>query len=99
MTELDSCSTCDNAGLKISPDSLAYIFYTSGSTGSPKGVADTHRNVLHNIMRYTNSLKIAPVDRLTLLQSCSFSGSVSSLFLRVAEWWDVISVCAAKRQR
>ena len=69
-----------NPKISISPDAFAYIFYTSGSTGRPKGVVDNHRNVLHNIMRYTNSLKIAPEDRLTLLQSLSFSGSVSSLF-------------------
>ena len=66
--------------LAISPDRLAYLFYTSGSTGKPKGLADTHRNVLHNIMRYTNSLHICVTDRLTLLQAASFSGSVSSLF-------------------
>ncbi|HEX6010968.1 MAG TPA: non-ribosomal peptide synthetase, partial [Geminicoccaceae bacterium] len=31
-------------------------------------------------MRYTDSLRIGCADRLTLLQSCAFSGSVSSLF-------------------
>jgi amino acid adenylation domain-containing protein len=66
--------------LALSPDLPAYIFYTSGTTGQPKGVVDSHRNVLHNVMRYTNSLGIRADDRLTLLQSCSFSGSVSSLF-------------------
>jgi amino acid adenylation domain-containing protein len=76
----DSARLGDNPDISISPDDFAYIFYTSGSTGRPKGVVDNHRNVLHNIMRYTNSLKIVPEDRLTLLQSCSFSGSVSSLF-------------------
>jgi amino acid adenylation domain-containing protein len=70
----------DNPNNFISPDSFAYIFFTSGSTGKPKGVVDNHRNVLHNIMRYTNNLHICSDDRLTLLQSCSFSGSVSSLF-------------------
>jgi amino acid adenylation domain-containing protein len=64
----------------IEPDAPAYIYYTSGSTGRPKGVVDTHRNVLHNVMRYTNSLGIDRDDRLTLLQSPSFSGAVSSLF-------------------
>lgn len=61
-------------------DDIAYIFFTSGTTGLPKGVFDTHRNVLHNIMRYTNSLAIGPEDRISLLQDPSFSGSVSSLF-------------------
>jgi iturin family lipopeptide synthetase A len=30
------------------PDTLAYLQYTSGSTGDPKGVMVTHRNILHN---------------------------------------------------
>jgi amino acid adenylation domain-containing protein len=80
LDRLDSSLSTANPALTIAPDALAYIFYTSGSTGRPKGVVDTHRNVLHNIMRYTNSLRICAEDRLTLLQSCSFSGSVSSLF-------------------
>lgn len=67
----------------VSPDALAYVFYTSGSTGAPKGVVDNHRNVLHNVLRYTNNLRITAHDRLTLLQSCAFSGSVSSLFCAV----------------
>jgi amino acid adenylation domain-containing protein len=70
----------ERPGLRVSPDTVAYIFFTSGSTGEPKGVFDSHRNVLHNIRRYTNALTIGPDDRLTLLQSCAFSGSVSSLF-------------------
>ena len=69
-----------NLDLPIAPGARAYIYYTSGSTGRPKGVLDLHRNVLHNVMRYTNSLEIASEDRMTLLQGPSFSGAVSSLF-------------------
>jgi amino acid adenylation domain-containing protein len=64
---------------ELNDDRLAYIFYTSGTTGSPKGVFDSHINVLHNIMRYTNSLNIDHRDRISLIQSCNFSGTVSSL--------------------
>ena len=65
---------------QVSPDALAYVFFTSGTTGKPKGVMDSHRNVLHNVLRYTNNLQITGDDRITLLQTLSFSGSVSSLF-------------------
>ena len=77
---LDESGANAAPGLVVAPDAGAYIFYTSGSTGRPKGVLDTHRNVLHNVMRYTNSLHLTADDRLTLLQGPAFSGAVSSLF-------------------
>lgn len=52
-------------------DRPALISYTSGSSGMPKGVVDTHRNVLYHVMAFTNALGICPDDRLTLLHSLS----------------------------
>jgi amino acid adenylation domain-containing protein len=80
VSRLDGGLSDQDPALALGPDLLAYVFFTSGSTGRPKGVFDCHRNVLHNIMRYTNNLRIGPDDRLTLLQAPSFSGTVSSLF-------------------
>jgi amino acid adenylation domain-containing protein len=59
---------------------LAYILYTSGSTGEPKGVMQSHRNVLHYIRVYTNNLHLNADDRLTLLSSYCFDASVMDIY-------------------
>jgi amino acid adenylation domain-containing protein len=69
-----------NLGLPLAAEALAYILYTSGSTGDPKGVVQNHRNVLHNIMKYTNGTHLCADDRLSLLLSFSFSGAVTNTF-------------------
>ncbi len=69
-----------NPQVSIAPEALAYLLYTSGTTGTPKGVMQTHRNVLHHIRVYTNTLKIGPDDRLTLLPSYSFDAAVMDIW-------------------
>jgi amino acid adenylation domain-containing protein len=64
----------------VRADSLAYILYTSGSTGQPKGVMQNHRNVLHYIRVYTNNLHINADDRLTLFSSYCFDASVMDIY-------------------
>jgi amino acid adenylation domain-containing protein len=66
--------------VSVTPDDLAYVLFTSGSTGAPKGVMQSHRNVLHNTMKLATGLAIRADDRLTLLSSPSFGASVSDIF-------------------
>lgn len=47
----------------IAPDRLAAITYTSGSTGQPKGVCNTHRTFLQWVQRTTNAFHISAKDR------------------------------------
>ena len=68
IDELGDAPT-ENLSLTISPDRLAYMRYTSGSTGEPKGVLEKHRNLLHVVMQETNAFHLCADDRLTFLGS------------------------------
>jgi acyl-CoA synthetase (AMP-forming)/AMP-acid ligase II len=60
----------------------AFIQYTSGSTGSPKGVVVTHRNLVSNMRASTESARFGPVDRsLSWLPLYHDMGLVGGLLL------------------
>jgi amino acid adenylation domain-containing protein len=80
IDEVDSSGSTPNPGLSVRPDSIAYLLYTSGSTGQPKAVVQSQRNVLHFIRVYTNNLHIAPDDRMTLFANYCFDAAVMDIF-------------------
>ncbi len=80
IDELDSGFSIDNPGLAIAPDHFAFLVYTSGSTGQPKGVIQNHRNLLHDGLLYCNGLHICSDDRVALLYSCSASQGLKITF-------------------
>ena len=50
--------------VSINSKDFAFIFYTSGSTGDPKGVIQTHRNILHNLMLRMKVYNVSEHDRV-----------------------------------
>ncbi|MFG3604258.1 non-ribosomal peptide synthetase [Micromonospora chersina] len=62
------------------PDDPAYVLYTSGSTGMPKGVVQSHRNVLFGVRNHVGNFAIRPDDRTSVLTSFGYDMAVTDTF-------------------
>src|SRR2546428_4854968 len=49
-------------GLAVAPEQLAYIYFTSGSTGEPKGAMCEHAGLLNHLFAKIDDLKIGAGD-------------------------------------
>lgn len=63
----------------VAPDQLAYMIYTSGSSGQPKGVPIQHRQLTHSTAARTTYYREKP-ESFLLLSSFSFDSSVAGIF-------------------
>lgn len=62
-------------------DRLMYICFTSGSTGEPKGVMVTHRNLASAAVAQTQALDFVPDDRLYDFSSHAFDANIWHFYL------------------
>ncbi|QKL20466.1 non-ribosomal peptide synthetase [Bacillus altitudinis] len=63
----------ENLPLEARLDDTAYIMYTSGTTGQPKGIMTTHSNIAR-VVKNTNYLTILETDTLLSLSNSVFDG-------------------------
>lgn len=85
-TWLTDCEICGleapatDRGAVCEPDSPAYVLYTSGTTGRPKGVCVTNRNVCHYVRAFADEFHPAPGDIMLQYSVCSFDIFVEEVF-------------------
>jgi len=74
-------STCDTPASDCSkPSNLAYVLYTSGTTGNPKGVSVENRNVVSYIDSFEYEFGIGAGDVMMQYSVCSFDIFVEEVF-------------------
>ncbi len=80
LPEPSASATFDPRECPASSAGLAYLIYTSGSTGQPKGVVQSHHNVLRNVTAWARNLALGPADRLSLFSTYGYDAAVQDIF-------------------
>src|SRR5213083_765062 len=70
-------------GVAVAPDQLAYIYFTSGSTGEPKGAMCEHAGMLNHLFAKIDDLRISEGDVVAQTASQCFDISLWQLLAAV----------------
>ncbi len=76
------------------PETLAYVMYTSGSTGTPRGVAVAQRGVIR-LVRANGYARFAPDERVLQLAPVSFDASNLEIWGALLNGGCVVQVATA----
>src|SRR5256714_5218324 len=69
----------DDLGVEVGPDQLAYIYFTSGSTGEPKGAMCEHAGMLNHLYAKVDDLGIGAGQVVTEIAPQCFDISLWQL--------------------
>lgn len=66
---------------QVDPNGMAYLLFTSGSTGQPKGVMVAHRNVTHFVDAMVERYAVTENDRFSQTFDLTFDLSAFDMFV------------------
>jgi amino acid adenylation domain-containing protein len=79
----------------VHPTDPAYMLFTSGSTGEPKGVVQSHAGVVSHMHTFAYSMKLSPDDRLLQVSSPAFDAAIMDMF---SAWFTGAALCVCDLQ-
>ncbi|MDX6744047.1 salicylate synthase [Actinocorallia sp. A-T 12471] len=85
------------APVAVPEEATAYILFTSGSTGEPKGVEVPHRAAMATIEDLIDRFTLGPADRTLGLSALDFDLSVFDLFAPLSVGGAVVPVAEDRR--
>jgi amino acid adenylation domain-containing protein len=80
----------------VPSNSIAYLLFTSGSTGQPKGVMVSHANVLHYVDYVTKRYGFTSSDRVSQTFDLTFDLSAHDMFVA---WQNGACVCCPTQKQ
>ena len=80
----------------VATNSIAYLLFTSGSTGQPKGVMVSHGNVLHYVDYVTRRYGFCSDDRMSQIFDLTFDLSAHDMFVA---WQNGACVCCPTQKQ
>ena len=69
---------------RVLPSDLAYLIYTSGTSGRPKGVMIEHRGIANLVASDLAEFKLGPGDRVAQNSSAAYDSSLEETWLALA---------------